>query len=103
MKMFQKYLDSLYPESHIRDVTFVVVWNVLTADENKSVNRPSMNWTSTSLLMCLFVHGTIYMDHEISSKVHAEWFFYPSNCQSHILDRTSWLDRTTPYLGIPIT
>ncbi len=24
-------------------VTFAVVWNVLAADENKSVNRPSMN------------------------------------------------------------
>ncbi len=36
--------------------------------------------------------------HAISSKMHAEWFFYPLNCQSHILDRTTWLDRTTPYL-----
>jgi hypothetical protein len=39
----KKILDNLYPESHIRDVTFVVVWNVLAADENKSVNQPSMN------------------------------------------------------------
>jgi hypothetical protein len=37
------FLDNLYPESHIRDVTFAVVWNVLAADENKSVNLPSMN------------------------------------------------------------
>ncbi len=34
---------NLYPESHLCDVTFAVVWNVLAADENKSVNRPSMN------------------------------------------------------------
>ncbi len=37
------FFDNLYPESHLRDVTFAVVWNVLAADENKSVDRPSMN------------------------------------------------------------
>ncbi len=37
------FLDNLYLESHLRDVTFAVVWNVLAADENKSVNRPSKN------------------------------------------------------------
>jgi hypothetical protein len=36
-------LDNFYPESHICDVTFADVWNVLTADENKSVNQPSIN------------------------------------------------------------
>jgi hypothetical protein len=35
--------DNLYPESHLRDVTFAVVWNVLAADENKSINQPSTN------------------------------------------------------------
>ncbi len=35
--------DNLYPESYLCDVTFAVVWNVLAADENKSVNRSSMN------------------------------------------------------------
>ena len=30
--------DNLYPESHLQDITFAVVWNVLAADENKSVN-----------------------------------------------------------------
>jgi hypothetical protein len=35
--------DNLYPKSHLRDVTFAVVRNVLAADENNSVNRPSMN------------------------------------------------------------
>ncbi len=39
----QKKIDNLYPESHLHDVTFAVVWNVLAADENKSVNQPSMN------------------------------------------------------------
>ncbi len=33
--------------------------------------------------------------HAISSKMYAGWFFYPSNCQSHILKRSTWLDRTT--------
>jgi hypothetical protein len=37
------FLDNFYPESHLRDVTFAVVWNALGADENKSVNQPSMN------------------------------------------------------------
>jgi hypothetical protein len=37
------FLDNVYPESHLRDVTFAAVWNVLAADENKSVNQPSMN------------------------------------------------------------
>jgi hypothetical protein len=32
------FFDNLYPESHIRDVTFAVVWNILAPDENKSVN-----------------------------------------------------------------
>jgi hypothetical protein len=39
----QKKIDNLNPESHIPDVTFAVMRNVLMADENKSVNRPSMN------------------------------------------------------------
>jgi hypothetical protein len=37
------FLGNLNPESHLRDVTFAVVWNVLAANENKSVNQPSMN------------------------------------------------------------
>jgi hypothetical protein len=46
MKMFQnKLLDNFYPESHVRDVPFAVVWNVLAANENNSVNQPSMNRT----------------------------------------------------------
>jgi hypothetical protein len=31
-------LDNLYPKSHICGIKFVVAWNVLAADENKSVN-----------------------------------------------------------------
>jgi hypothetical protein len=34
----KRFLDHLYPESHLHDVTFAVVWNALAADENKSVN-----------------------------------------------------------------
>ncbi len=34
----KKFFDSLYPESHLRDVTFAVVWNILAVDENRSVN-----------------------------------------------------------------
>ncbi len=35
--------ENLYPESQLCDVTFAVVWNVLAADENNSVNQPLMN------------------------------------------------------------
>ncbi len=38
-----KFFDNLYPESNLCDVTFAVVWNILVADENRSVNQPSMN------------------------------------------------------------
>jgi hypothetical protein len=31
-------LDNFYPELHIRDVAFAVVWNILVADENNSFN-----------------------------------------------------------------
>ncbi len=34
----KKFFDNLYLESHLCDVTFAVVWNVLAADENKDVN-----------------------------------------------------------------
>ncbi len=39
----KKFFYNLYPESHLCDVTFAVVWNVLVADENNSVNHSSMN------------------------------------------------------------
>ncbi len=34
----QKFFDNLYPESHLCDVTFAVVWNVIAADENNGIN-----------------------------------------------------------------
>ncbi len=39
----KRFFDNLYPESHLCDVTFAVVWNVLAADEFNSANQPSMN------------------------------------------------------------
>jgi hypothetical protein len=39
----KRCFDNLYPESHLRDDTFAVVWNVLAAVENKSFNQPMMN------------------------------------------------------------
>jgi hypothetical protein len=38
-----KFFDNFYPESDLHGVTFAVVWNILVADENRSVNQPSMN------------------------------------------------------------
>jgi hypothetical protein len=34
----KKVIDNFYPDLRIRDIAFAVVWNVLTADENESVN-----------------------------------------------------------------
>jgi hypothetical protein len=34
----KRFFDNFYPESHLYDVTFAVVLNVLAADENNSVN-----------------------------------------------------------------
>jgi hypothetical protein len=39
----KKLMDNFYPESHVRDLAFAVVWNVLAADEHNSVNQSSMN------------------------------------------------------------
>ncbi len=98
MKMFQKHWDNLYPESHLTDVTFVVVWT----SSWQMKTRVSINhqWIELQLLcqcayLCMEQYAWI---NAISSKMHAEWFFYPSNCQIHILDRTTWFDKTTPYL-----
>jgi hypothetical protein len=38
-----KFFGNLYPESDLPDVIVAVVWNILAADENRSVNEPSMN------------------------------------------------------------
>ncbi len=37
-----KFFDNLYPESDLRDVPFAVVWNILAADENRSINQLSL-------------------------------------------------------------
>jgi hypothetical protein len=34
----KRFFDNFYPESHLRYVTFAAVWNDVVADENKSVN-----------------------------------------------------------------
>ncbi len=61
--------------------------------------RVSINhqWINLCLLyqfasLCMEQYAWI---HAIPSKMHAGWFFYPSNCQSHILKRATWLERTT--------
>jgi hypothetical protein len=42
----EKRLDIVYTDLRVCGVAFVVVWNVLVADENDSVNQPSMNGSS---------------------------------------------------------
>jgi hypothetical protein len=38
----KKIMGNIYPDLRVSDVAFAVVWNVLAADENNSVNLPSM-------------------------------------------------------------
>ncbi len=38
MKMFKKLMDNFYPESCVCDGAFVVVWTILVANENNSVD-----------------------------------------------------------------
>ncbi len=85
--------NQTYLMSHLR-LCGMFLWQVKT--------RVSTNhqWIELWLLcqcasLCMEQYACI---HAISSKMHAEWFFYPSNCQIQILDRTTWLDRTMPYL-----
>ncbi len=42
----EQLLDIFYIDSCMCDIAFAVVWNVLVADENNSVNQLSMNWSS---------------------------------------------------------
>ncbi len=39
----KKHLDNFYTDLRIHDVVFVVVSNVLAADEKDDINRGSMN------------------------------------------------------------
>jgi hypothetical protein len=34
----KRFFDNWHPESDLHDVTFAVVWNILAADKNRSVN-----------------------------------------------------------------
>ncbi len=96
MKMFQKSFWTIciqnytYVISHLQ-LCGMSLWQMKT---RVSINH---QWIELWLLsrctsMCMKQNAWI---HAISSKMHAEWFFYPLNCQSHILDRTTRLDKTT--------
>ncbi len=97
MKMFQKNLDN-----YIQNQTYVMSHLQLCGMSSWQMKtRVSINhqWIELRLLcqcasLCMEQYAWV---HAISIKMHAEWFFYPSNCQIHILDRTTWLDRTMPY------
>ncbi len=69
----------------------------MSLQQMKKIVSINHQWIELCLLsqcasLCMEQYARI---HAISSKMHAKWFFYPSNCQSHILDRTIWLDKTT--------
>ncbi len=103
MKMFKKNW-TICIQNHA-----YVMWHLqlcwMTSWQIKTIVSINHQWIELQLLcqwayLCMEQYTWI---HAISSKMHAEWFFYPSNCKSHILDRTTWLDRTTPFYGISIT
>jgi hypothetical protein len=94
----KKVLDNLYPESHY--VMSHLQLCGMSLRQMKTIVSINHEWIELWLFsqcasLCMEQNARI---HAISSKMHAEWFFYPSNSQSHILDRTAWLDRTTSYL-----
>ncbi len=96
MKMFQKRFLTICIQNH----TYVMSHLQLCGMSLRQMKtRVSINhqWIELCLLsqcasLCMEQYAWI---HAISNKMHDEWFFYPSNCQSHILDRTTWLNRTT--------
>ncbi len=88
----KKFFDNLYPKSDLRDITFAVLWNILVADENRSVNWPSMNWTP-HVARCSWNNMLASMQYQLWCMLSD--FSYASNHQSSNLDRTTWLRRIT--------
>ncbi len=69
----------------------------MTLWQMKTIVSINHQWIELCLLyqcasLCMEQYAWI---HAISSRMHARWFFYPSNYQSHILIRSTWLYRTT--------
>ena len=96
MKMFQKSCLKIFIQNHTYMMSHLQLCGMSL---RQMKTRVSINhqWIELCLLyqcasLCMEQYAWI---HAISSKMHAGWFFYPSNCQSHILKRSTWLDRTT--------
>ncbi len=94
--MFQKCFLTICIQNH----TYVMSHLQLCEMSLRQMKtRVSINhqWIELCLLsqcasLCMEQYAWI---HAISSRMHAWWFFFPSNYQSHILKRSTWLDRTT--------
>ncbi len=96
MKMLQTSFLTICIQNHTYVMSHLqLCW--MSLRQMKTIVSINHQWIQLCLL---FQCGSFCMEqyawiHAISSKMHAEWFFYPSNYQSHILDRTMWLDRTS--------
>ncbi len=95
MKMFQKGFRTICIQNHTYVMSHLQLCG-MSLGQMKTRVSINHKWIELCLLskcasLCMEQYAWI---HAISSKMHAELFFYPSNCQSHILDRTTWLDRT---------
>ncbi len=96
MKKFQKSFLTICIQNHIFVMAHLQLCGMSLRQIKTiaSINHQWMELCHLSQCASLCMEQCAWI-HAISSKMHAEWFFYPSNCQSHILDKTTWLDRTT--------
>ncbi len=96
MKMFQNSFLTICIQNHTYLMSHLQLCG-MSLQQMKTRVSIDHQWIELCLLyqsasLCIEQYAWI---HAISNKMHAGWFFYPSNCQSHILDKSTWLDRTT--------
>ncbi len=96
MKMFQKSFLTICIQNHTYMMSHLQLCG-MSLRQMKTRVSIDHQWIELYLLyqcasLCMEQYAWI---HAISSRMHAGWFFYLSNCQSHILKRSTWLDRTT--------
>ncbi len=96
MKMFQKGFWTICIHNHTYVMSHLQLCG-MSFRQMKTRVSIDHQWIELCLFyqcasLCMKQYAWI---HAISSKMHAGWFFYPSNCQSHILKSSTWLDRKT--------
>ncbi len=96
MKMFQKGFLTICIQNHTYMMSHLQLCG-MSLRQMKTRVSIDHQWIKLCLLyqcalLCMEQYAWI---HAISSKMRAGWLFYPSNCQNHILKRSTCLDRTT--------